>query len=332
MPSLLLPTDVPPAILPAEASLHPLFQTNRLPGCPVTVSDMPTGSIWQQELRVNGFVVGQQVAVVQLAETFTYRCATDSAVLLFALQGRLRFEMNNGVLEYLEEKQYCLISGAADAPIIVSLPEGNLHFFQLSFSIPMLQKLPGAIPSSVVSEKDSTISGVEVSGYRLSVNSGMLQLLKKLLSAGLKTGVYNILLLNETCLKLLKRFTDDRITYYAQQRWVQKKQLSITELVAFLSDHLDADSRFQVTAQACAKRTQLDVSFFKKIFRSHYGVTLSRYLYLQRMQRAFLLISQAGQLPGNVYREVGYQNFSSFSRAFSGYFGQPPSAVVSIHK
>ena len=295
------------------------------------ITVLPTGSIWQQELRVNGFVLGQQLVIPSIS-TLPCRCTVDSAVLLFALQGRLRFEMGNGASDYLEEKQYCLIICPADHPLFLSAPADSTHTFQLAFSLRMLQKLPGANSTTFGTLPNDAISRVEILPYRFALSTPVQQLLNRAFSVKSPPGPYPILHLNETSLKLLKRFTDDRTTYHAQQRWVEKKQLSITELSSFLSDHLDVGSREQVTLIACAKRMQLEVSLFKQLFRSRYGVTLSKYLYHQRMQRAFLLLSQRGQLPGAVYSEVGYHNFSSFSRAFASYFGQLPSAVSTTDK
>lgn len=326
MPALLLPFNLAPAGIAEEKSLPPLFHTARFPDCPVTLSDIPAGSIWQQELGVNGFIVGQQLMLFRSEETITCRLAVDSALLLFILDGTLRLQTGKSVLTQLEVRHYCLVTGGFGESVVWRISEGHTHIFQLAFSMLMLQKLTGQI-SSPFSNQDGSVAGsIQASDYQLEISKPIKQLINKLFSIGMKPGTYDILRLNELCLKLLKRFTDDRAIHRAQQRWIEKKQLSITELAAFLTDHLDIAARKQVTLAACARRTGLEIPLFKKIFKSHYGVTLSKYLYQQRMQRARFLLSQSGQLPGAVYGEVGYHNFSSFSRAYAGYFGQPPSA------
>jgi AraC-like DNA-binding protein len=59
-------------------------------------------------------------------------------------------------------------------------------------------------------------------------------------------------------------------------------------------------------------------------FKSSYGMNISEYLIQKRMQRSQELIKVGKLSILQIAMEVGYQNQSSFGRAFKKFFGYSP--------
>ena len=68
------------------------------------------------------------------------------------------------------------------------------------------------------------------------------------------------------------------------------------------------------------------LSSFKRKFHKTYGASPQKWLLQQKMQLAANLLKHPGETPGSVYEKVGYQNQSSFSKAFKQQFKLTPKA------
>jgi len=68
------------------------------------------------------------------------------------------------------------------------------------------------------------------------------------------------------------------------------------------------------------------VSSFKRKFLKMYGTSPQKWLLQQKMQMAANLLKHTGETPGSVYEKVGYENQSSFSKAFRQHFALTPKA------
>ncbi len=68
----------------------------------------------------------------------------------------------------------------------------------------------------------------------------------------------------------------------------------------------------------------------KKGFREVFGVPVFRYLQEMRLSRAYSLFQGTDKLVSDVSLEVGYENTSSFVRAFRARYGMAPSEVRRI--
>lgn len=79
----------------------------------------------------------------------------------------------------------------------------------------------------------------------------------------------------------------------------------------------------QMAEKACLSERQLT-----RLFKSHLGSSPSQYVRKLRLERARDLLSQSQASLTNVATKVGFNNYDSFRRAFSQYFGVSPSVFV----
>jgi len=79
------------------------------------------------------------------------------------------------------------------------------------------------------------------------------------------------------------------------------------------------------TIEQLATRVGLNRNDITEGFREAFGVTPHAYGHLIRMKEARLML-QGGQLSiSEVARRIGYEGYSSFSRAYRSHFGRPPA-------
>ncbi|WP_426412394.1 helix-turn-helix transcriptional regulator [Bradyrhizobium ganzhouense] len=79
------------------------------------------------------------------------------------------------------------------------------------------------------------------------------------------------------------------------------------------------------TIEQLAMRVGLNRNDLTEGFREAFGATPHAYVHLLRMEEARLML-QDGQLSiSEVARRIGYEGYSSFSRAYSSHFGRSPS-------
>ncbi|WDE08912.1 helix-turn-helix transcriptional regulator [Thalassomonas viridans] len=106
----------------------------------------------------------------------------------------------------------------------------------------------------------------------------------------------------------------------------QDNSLSIAKANAMkkLLSILDADLHNTPCLGTLATRVGMSKGQLTQTFKSSYGMNISEYLTQKRMFKAQALIKQGKLSILQVALEVGYQNQSSFGRAFKKFFGYTP--------
>ncbi|MDY3537187.1 AraC family transcriptional regulator [Riemerella anatipestifer] len=80
-----------------------------------------------------------------------------------------------------------------------------------------------------------------------------------------------------------------------------------------------------------AKLTGRSISTFKRDFQKIFNQTPNKWLIKKRLDLAYFLISKQGKKPNEIYDDVGFINFSHFSRSFKAEFGVNPSEIEKKH-
>ena len=104
------------------------------------------------------------------------------------------------------------------------------------------------------------------------------------------------------------------------------KQLNrrIREAVEFIGSHIAEELSISRLANvSCLSPTQ-----FKKLFKEQVGLTVTQYIIKFRMDKAHALLIHTDYPLQVVAEQVGYTDFTAFSRRFSKYFGLSPSKVT----
>lgn len=68
----------------------------------------------------------------------------------------------------------------------------------------------------------------------------------------------------------------------------------------------------------------MSVSTFKRKFLHLYTTSPSKWMQQRRLETAAGLLQNKKERPADIYLAVGYENHSSFSKAFKEYYGTPP--------
>jgi AraC-like DNA-binding protein len=97
------------------------------------------------------------------------------------------------------------------------------------------------------------------------------------------------------------------------------------EFIDGVADFIKKHPDYPLTIRLLAKRFGTNETTLKKQFKQFTGKTIYRYLIDQRMKEAVELLNSGEIAIGDIAMRVGYEDFSSFDRAFSNYWGHPPA-------
>lgn len=98
----------------------------------------------------------------------------------------------------------------------------------------------------------------------------------------------------------------------------------IGDIIDYLNRHLDE----KITLEQTAKRFFISKYYLCHLFRKHTGVTVLSYLNSKRIALAYHLIA-SGEPPTEVAYRVGFQDYSTFYRAYKKETGRAPTEVAS---
>lgn len=87
---------------------------------------------------------------------------------------------------------------------------------------------------------------------------------------------------------------------------------------------MEAHSFTQLSLSELAFLCHMSLPTFKRKFEQVYHESPARWLQIQRLSMAADRLRSKTAKPGEVYMEAGYENHSSFSKAFKQYFGMLP--------
>ncbi len=91
------------------------------------------------------------------------------------------------------------------------------------------------------------------------------------------------------------------------------------ELINYINRHLEQE----LTTDTLCKQFYLSRAQLCRIFKGATGTSVGKFITAKRMVKAQKMIVQ-GYKPSSVFHECGYQNYSSFFRAYCKFFGHSP--------
>lgn len=103
--------------------------------------------------------------------------------------------------------------------------------------------------------------------------------------------------------------------------------LLANRIAAYLTDRMEQ----HVTIAELAKKFSVSESHLKAIFKGVYGVAISSYGRIQKMQSAAQLLIHTGRPVAEIAHEFGYTNASKFTTAFQKIMGETPSEYRKAH-
>lgn len=95
-----------------------------------------------------------------------------------------------------------------------------------------------------------------------------------------------------------------------------------------LAAFMEKNFHFNVPLSRFAYLTGRSLATFKRDFAHLFRQPPGRWLVQRRLREAYFLLKEKGQLPSQVYLEVGFEDLSHFSFAFKKAYGQAPSRLA----
>lgn len=86
-----------------------------------------------------------------------------------------------------------------------------------------------------------------------------------------------------------------------------------------------------ITVGELAFLCNTSLSSFKRRFIKIYGLPPQKWMVQQKMQMAAILLKHSGERSGSVFEKVGYENHSSFTKAFKHQYGITPKVFQQMH-
>lgn len=94
-------------------------------------------------------------------------------------------------------------------------------------------------------------------------------------------------------------------------------------LIEYISSNPDGE----LTLDALAKRCFYNPSYFSRVFKQKFGISLTEYVRERRMEKAKSLLKNTNKTVDKIMEEVGYSDRSAFYHAFSKSFGLTPAQM-----
>jgi AraC-like DNA-binding protein len=156
-----------------------------------------------------------------------------------------------------------------------------------------------------------------------------------------KYGIDKIFLGIEECCTNVTPETDLLVLTYAIQLIAKIKQVLRDESPAHqnvtlnkkanaVCDYIDCNYKKNISLNTIADALFISPEYMSRIFKKETGMTVKTYLNMRRITHAKSLIMQ-GQSISNTFRECGFEDYSTFYRAFVKYVGISPDEFRKTH-
>ena len=219
----------------------------------------------------------------------------------------------NGDAEFLTEKgQYALRQNT-----LLMIPRETYHFFRLPES-GHFTRLKISIPDAVVQELslESLFSAITVTQ---NIHEAVFFVLNRLHKALKEPKTKNSPFYAYSMLMMLLAELD--MTGISDSQKATLVDLSmLLETLSYIAKNLSGD----LSIKTLAKQTNLSASTLTHTFKKELGISLHEYVTQRRLIYAKNLILE-NQKPSKIYLDCGFQDYSSFYKAYLKFFGYPPS-------
>lgn len=105
------------------------------------------------------------------------------------------------------------------------------------------------------------------------------------------------------------------------------KNISLDMRLESARNYIEKNIHQQITIDALASIAGLSLPYFSKLFKKQYGITPQNYIFNNKMNYAFSLLSQSHLTVKEVSEILCYSDPFIFSNQFKSFFGFPPSKV-----
>jgi AraC-like DNA-binding protein len=111
------------------------------------------------------------------------------------------------------------------------------------------------------------------------------------------------------------------LTFQENNQLSRQKSEIMKKLLHILEEQYNAPP----CLEKLAKQLAISRSSMTSMFKASYGITISDYVFQKRMEKAQALLKSGKQTVLEIALEIGYDDQSSFGRAYKRFFNYPPS-------
>ena len=153
------------------------------------------------------------------------------------------------------------------------------------------------------------------------IQSRMIALLQESRSDRFGKNVYMQLLVNELVLQL------NRTVYETENQKKQDDNDFFTSLILYLDTHFDEN----LTLEQIAGHFYVSTYYVSHYFKENMGISIHQYLLKKRLEACAGMIAAHGRI-GDSWNQTGFQDYSSFYRAFRKEFGLSPKEYLELSR
>ena len=126
--------------------------------------------------------------------------------------------------------------------------------------------------------------------------------------------------------RVMENYLNILITKMLRKIEVSMKEQEIGDIWRELSEYIDDNLNAELTLSSLAQKCFYNPSYFSRIFKEKFKMSLVEYVTRKRLDHAIALLSDGALSIDEISTKVGFSDRSSFYRAFSKYVGGTPSA------
>lgn len=303
----------------SEEQLNGSFESLRLPGASVRQISGDFGSIISQELQADDCSIWQHNFIIEQPVLLHPYVTESTHMLNYMLSGNVSCDLTGLGRLILQQGYYNLYYVPAQVQqdawfdtgiyrsVHINLPASSIS--DLAAEYPSLQPFPG----SGINTGDT---GIPHEAFKMDYN--IRSLIKDILTCDNKGFSRNLF--------LKARIMDLLLIYVRDLMRQQKDIFGMDErLLLEIRDYLASNLQHPMTIASLARHFGTNQVSLRRNFKSYFKIPIHHFLVKLRMDKARTLLMEELSVH-QIAPMIGYADASSFSRAFSAYFGESPSS------
>ena len=220
----------------------------------------------------------------------------------FITEGEIQVKFNNSVFDVKENDLLLIPSGALhDSKVADHLTNAKLLWFHFNIAI-----------------NDKSFTHVFNLPHKVKVKDPekCKNLFYELFKYAEKHNAYNSLKVS-SCI--------NNITLFYLDHFKNIKENENNGYMHQIVNYIEKNYNCNITIEDLAKKAHLSPTYFIKKFREYTGFSPLHYLHHTRMEQARYLLGQTNLPINSIMEQVGYFDFSYFTKYFKKYYGMTPS-------
>lgn len=198
------------------------------------------------------------------------------------------------------------------------IPKGKYHMFDLSCA-KEFKRLRIAIPDDIIKAASAKFFSSDV--YALPSISQLSKLLINNVCCAMQSGAGTV---DEFYVSSAVMMLIAELNTLKMRNGIDRAKNSGNKIIRGIIEYVSKGLESDLSVQALAKISNVSMSYLTHEFQKEVGVSLHRYIVQKRMVYAKELID-LGKKPTKIYTECGYNDYSSFYKAYLKFFNSAPS-------